>query len=749
MGIAMKRFSFTSFIVDDVNRQANQVCLDVADLKPVGRQPTVLLGDEGCGKTHLLYAIVNRVRATTARTGLAYVTAHDFPAQVRDLIADPTPVQRAESAILLVDQLEQFSNYVDELDSVIRIFLDNRHYVVIASNMHPGRIQHLTVGLRSLLDQGTIVSLGHHGSDTKAELLKRQIRQECDVIINKQRDEIQELRSLLDQGMRPPAPAVADEEIARLTRLVDSERAAKDALAKQLEHAKELNQNLQLDLATVQDELAQAIAQVGAVRNEVLQSVQAETDLLRREVENAKASAKQIERADQEAPVAEAAALREQLLHAQLAAREAEAAVRSVMQAEVDALRQQFHDAQMSAETAQREAARYREQAAAQSASMGDLREVYEQLSASDSARKDLLAQLDTERAKLCELENEKESLGRQLALSQSETEGARRESNDLLARAEKALQTIEANRARLAQAELEQKQQTDELKTLLEQANLNAARAEQFEAAFKDLGETRDTCDRLRQEKEQTDADYSIQIAQLRGQLEESQARAARNEHENQELKQAMEAVKADRELATAALHQLRIESTEQQAELTKAQGRIASFEQAEAAWESQKSDYKTALRHLDAQRADLQSEIERVKGELADAEARMDAAKAQMEQTTREFQATLEASQEAIVTLRFANDKRERIARELIATANRLKETMLTGTDTIVNQAALLESNPSSHQHAPTAPNNAEEHLKTSAALSRMLAEAPCSEEPAVSLEVNADPSPTSSSE
>ena len=57
--------------------------------------PVLLLGDDGCGKTHLLYSVVNQIRSGSARTGLAYVTAREFPDKVRGLIKDPTPVQRA------------------------------------------------------------------------------------------------------------------------------------------------------------------------------------------------------------------------------------------------------------------------------------------------------------------------------------------------------------------------------------------------------------------------------------------------------------------------------------------------------------------------------------------------------------------------------------------------------------------------------------------------------------------------------
>ena len=119
----MDRYSFGTFLAEDFNHAALQVCRDIANLECNDLQPVVLTGETGCGKTHLLYAIVNRIRATSPDAGIAYITGDDFPDEVRDLVQNPGPVEGADHAVLLVDNLEGFTRDQELLEAVVRIFL--------------------------------------------------------------------------------------------------------------------------------------------------------------------------------------------------------------------------------------------------------------------------------------------------------------------------------------------------------------------------------------------------------------------------------------------------------------------------------------------------------------------------------------------------------------------------------------------------------------------------------------------------
>lgn len=282
----MKRFSFNTFLAADGNRAALDTCKRIAELEPVAPMPVLLLGEEGCGKTHLLYSIWKRVKASSPRTSLAVVTAREFRSEVRDLIGDPSPVEKAESAILLIDQLELFDDLLEELEAVVRIFLDNHHHVLMASNVHPRRLKALPQGLRDMISAGQIVEIRLREGETQLEILKREMRQESQAVIEKQRVEIEQLRELLE---RVGAAEAGSGEASGLRQALEEERARTAELAGRLEETTAVADSLkhQLDSLESKETVARLEQELETARNEA--------ENLRQEVERRKDAEEQVE----------------------------------------------------------------------------------------------------------------------------------------------------------------------------------------------------------------------------------------------------------------------------------------------------------------------------------------------------------------------------------------------------------------------------------------------------------------------
>lgn len=206
----MKRFSFKTFCVCDENREACEICAAVAGLKPVEPRPFVLLGDSGAGKTHLLCAIVDHVKEYSPRTALAYVTAKDFPAEVRALANNPDPVIDARTAMLLVDQFEKFEPALFELlGQVSPLFVGANRYLVIATKTHPADIKNLPDSVREIMKLARVLSIRRPALSRPADKADREQAARL-------QDENQALRRDLE---------IAYAEIARI------EEAARDARA--------------------------------------------------------------------------------------------------------------------------------------------------------------------------------------------------------------------------------------------------------------------------------------------------------------------------------------------------------------------------------------------------------------------------------------------------------------------------------------------------------------------------------------
>ncbi len=244
----MKRFSFNTFLEADGNRAAFSICKRIAELEPVAPMPVLLLGEEGCGKTHLLYSIWKRVKATSPRTSLAVVTAREFRREVRDLIGDPSPVEKADSAILLIDQLELFDDLLEELEAVVRIFIDNNQYVLLASNVHPRRLKALPPGLRDMIAAGQTVEIRLREGETQLEVLRRELRRESEAVIEKQQVEIDRLRGLLE---RVGATAGGSDASAAVRDALEQAQARNAELTRQLDAATRFGLGLQEELESV------------------------------------------------------------------------------------------------------------------------------------------------------------------------------------------------------------------------------------------------------------------------------------------------------------------------------------------------------------------------------------------------------------------------------------------------------------------------------------------------------------------
>lgn len=285
----MKRYSFSTFEVDDSNRGAFEICRAVSELQSVSPQPVVLLGDDGCGKTHLLYAIVNHVRASSARAGLAYVTAREFPKEVRSLAIDPSPVEKASSAILLVDQLDKFSELTEELEAIVRVFLDNHHCVVVASAVHPERLKNLTEGLRNLLTGGLIVGIrprvlaGTSGGLSDAEFRFHSERKQLLGRVEKAEQEagaaqkaIVELRARADVSQAKAERSVAELETAKqsmeaLKAALDRYRSENENLKRRLDELSTQStaiENLQAGHESLETELQETRAERDAAERD-------------------------------------------------------------------------------------------------------------------------------------------------------------------------------------------------------------------------------------------------------------------------------------------------------------------------------------------------------------------------------------------------------------------------------------------------------------------------------------------------
>ena len=583
----MKRFSFNTFLAADGNRAALDICTRIADLEPVAPMPVLLLGEEGCGKTHLLYSIWKRVKASSPRTSLAVVTAREFRREIRDLIAEPSPVEKAESAILLIDQLELFDDLLEELEAVVRIFLDNHHHVMLASNVHPRRLKALPQGLRDMLAAGQTIEIRLREGETQIEIVKRELRRESQDMIEKQRIEIDRLRGLLE---RVGAAGTENGESAGLRQALEAERRQNAELTRQLEVAQQFGHSLQEEMDSVRSRL-----QAVGGNEELGEPVSAE----------------------------ELAQLRETI--AGLEAELAEA------RTETESLRRELERRGDTEE----EVEHFREALeAAQSEKNRILSEA--------------VTERDNERRRH---EEETGLLAQQLETARQEAAQARHEANLLVERAEKLVSQIEGNQTRFRETEQEQRRQIEELEALLamrgpvDEQNLRIADLEQqLATAESRIEATKQEYEHQRRELAERLArsEEHIQVELSRARESAQQAQRALDEAglERDQLREALSAADTEREALRAAMGDLEEERNRLEASLIEERGAREVLEAALQELRTGQENFESALNESQMERDGLREALEAAQREGHDLQTALDEARNQLETLQEQVQ-------------------------------------------------------------------------------------------------------------
>ena len=473
----MQAYSFETFEVTDANRHAFELCQAISGLEYRSSHTVLLLGPRGAGKTHLLWSVVQAVRAGTAKAGLALVLADEFPDKVRQLVDNPAPIQTGKPAILLVDELEEFrGKHAKELEAVVETFLENRHTVVLASNVSPDRLPHLSDGFKALLGTGSVMPIKPRATvaaatpDAPADGAGQTLEAECEAL----RTELATARHGLEETerLKQRLQAVEQEKATlheQLSRMAAAQEAA-SATSETAEQTQDRLAQLETELAG-QCEKNQALeARIETLTAEAEQVAQLreEAARLERERDAAQADAARLEKHAQDmldaiqSQLAELDALEsgdlaslDDVLHglsrrvaaANEAEREALESERDEARALADAYRAQLEQTRQDLESETGELQRENEH-------LGEL------LEESRSEQGRLSVALESARGRLKALEFELQKTRRQLALQAAEMDALRQEAASQVASANVQAGEME-NRIQQLQAALEYAQDT------------------------------------------------------------------------------------------------------------------------------------------------------------------------------------------------------------------------------------------------------------------------------------------------
>lgn len=177
------QYQFSSFVVGPHNALAYAACEAVSNKPGVVYNPLLIYGPSGLGKTHLLHAIGNHVRAKFPHTGVLYQTADRFVSEFINAIrldrVHHFKERYKQIDVLLLDDIQFISNKDQTQEVFFHIFnllYESRKQIVCSSDTYPRDMSGLAQRLRSRLEGGLIIDVHPPSVEAKIAILQKKLQ---------------------------------------------------------------------------------------------------------------------------------------------------------------------------------------------------------------------------------------------------------------------------------------------------------------------------------------------------------------------------------------------------------------------------------------------------------------------------------------------------------------------------------------------------------------------------------------------
>ncbi len=185
--IYQNEYTFDNFIVGSSNNLAHAASVAVAN-DPTCREnadnftynPLFIYGPSGLGKTHLLYAIINHIRATRPHMKIVYVKGEEFTNQLVDSISKKTPELFREkyrkADVLLIDDVQFIAGREatqEEFFHTFNALYEDHKQIILTSDRPPRDIKTLEDRLKTRFEWGITADIQPPDADLRAAILKK------------------------------------------------------------------------------------------------------------------------------------------------------------------------------------------------------------------------------------------------------------------------------------------------------------------------------------------------------------------------------------------------------------------------------------------------------------------------------------------------------------------------------------------------------------------------------------------------
>ena len=183
-------YTFDNFVVGSSNKFAHATALAVADkdydMVDTSNlyNPLFIYGPSGVGKTHLLYAITNKISKKYPTKKIIYVKGEEFTNQLIDAIQKKTTLQFRDkyrrADVLLIDDIQFVAGRIstqEELFNTFNAIYEDYKQIILTSDRPPKEIKTLEERLQTRFMSGVMADVSLPDFDLRVAILKQKAKQ--------------------------------------------------------------------------------------------------------------------------------------------------------------------------------------------------------------------------------------------------------------------------------------------------------------------------------------------------------------------------------------------------------------------------------------------------------------------------------------------------------------------------------------------------------------------------------------------